>query len=266
MPASLLGGLAAAALKGGALGGGAMGLKRFLAYRSAQKARSRVGQKYVRKIATKVSGVNRMPMTFPRQTIPRGMNRDFTYCYDGQIHTGTSQNIYGPEDQFKLNDCFDPAVGAASTQPLFWDQFSALYSRYRVYAATVEVRWQTTDTSNITACACLIQPSTASHNVTGQNTAFVSEMPMCSVIRIAPGGEHNWIVGPKRFTMSEIEGSKSWTTDDDFAAQVTASPAVSPTLRLACANRNGTDDVYVYYTIRITYHTHLYDPKIPSQS
>lgn len=215
--------------------------------------------------APKVSAGVR-PLAFPRPTLPRGLNRDFTYCYHGAINTSTTQNVYGTENYFKLNDIYDPTVGAEASQPLYYTEYAALYRRYRVYAVTVEVRWMCTDSSNVICCATSIQPSGSLTTLTGQQTNYVQEMPLTEVIRMSPGGEHTWLVGPRRFTLANIEGESWYTRGDDYEALFGASPAVQPYVRVAAANRAGTTQVAAMYDIRITYHTHLFNPKTPAES
>lgn len=91
-------------------------------------------------------------------------------------------------------------------------------------------------------------------------------MPLSNTIRIAPGGEHLYLIGPKRFNMRQLEGEQSFVQDNDFSALMTASPAKSPKLRMAIVNIADAAQVASQYSIHIVYHTLLYDRKIPVQS
>jgi len=245
--------------------GGAMWAKRKLGAgaRSRTAPRMRMQQRGKR-ARVQAAGVRQMS-TIPC-TIPRVINRDFVYAYHGNLVSSATQNIYGTEDYFKLNDIFDPAVGAAAAQPLYYDQYAALYGRYRVYAATVEVRWLSLDTVSITSCAAQVQPSSSTTTLTGNIGNYVAEMPLTSTCNISPGGEHTWLMEKKTYTMKFIEGESAYTHGDDYEAAINASPAVTPYVRVACANRGAAGAVGVNYNIRIVYHTRLWNPKTPAQS
>lgn len=237
-----------------------------LAYRLKAKtaARTKTTQKWQRRPKWPSAGMR--PMAFPKLTMARGLNKDFVFCFDGQLNTATTAGIYGVEDVFKLNDCFDPAVGGATNQPLYWDQYTALYSRYRVHSATVEIRWMTTDVVNITACTIKIAGSNDAVTIFGKGTAYIAEMPLSNTIRIAPGGEHTYLVGPRHTNMAFIEGEKWFTKADDYTALTSASPAATPRIRMAAANLTSATQLGTHYHIRITYHVHLFEPKTPNES
>ena len=237
----------------------AVGARAYTKYRMKGKRQAKVTRR------PKTSAGMR-PLAFPKLTMQRGIKKDFIFCFDGQLQTSAVAGVYGVEDVFKLNDPFDPAVGAATNQPLYWDQWTGLYSRYRVHSATVEVRWMTTDTANITACAIKIAPSDDGVTIAGKDTAFVAEMPLTNTVRISPGGEHTYLIGPRKLSMIQIEGENWYTRANDYMATTTASPAASPRLRLSVANLTGTTMLGAHYHVRITYHVHLFEPVTPPES
>lgn len=103
------------------------GAKGALAAFTALLARNRIGKRTQakRKAATRrpTASAGMRPWVFPKLTMPRGVYKDFVFCFDGSLNTTTTQRQFGTEDVFKLNDCFDPAVGGATGQPLYWDQY-----------------------------------------------------------------------------------------------------------------------------------------------
>lgn len=251
------------ALGAAAYGAGAL-YSRFAKKRAvAAKPRRR---RMVRRQATTKNAAGVRSLTFPKPVLSRGLNKDFVFAYDGNLATAAAQFTYGNSHVFKLNDPFDPVSGGETLQPLYFDQFAALYSKYRVWAVTVEVRWTSADTTHIVACALKIGPSVDTLNIQAQSTRYVNAMPLTNVCRISPAGEHTFIVGPRRFLLQGIEGEQWLTKGDSYQANTTASPTLSPTLQLAVACMNNADAVSMNYSLRIIYHTRLFDPIIPAES
>lgn len=53
-------------------------------------------------------------------------------------------NLY----KFSANGCYDPDITGTGHQPKFFDQFAALYSRYRVIGSKISVKFATKQTDN----------------------------------------------------------------------------------------------------------------------
>ncbi len=200
-------------------------------------------------------------------TVPNFRNVDFVFHDNIAINTadGTA-NLYGTQRIYKLNDPFDPDSGAATKSCLYWDEYNLLYLRYRVDAVTIEVRWSTTVTAEIIQCALMVSNSTSAVDLTGKTGNYVQEMPLSFVRSIAPGGEHTFYV-KRRFSIKELEGENWFQRGDTFQALMTATPAAGPKLRLAvsCLS-NSVQQTGIYYQMTLTYHTRLFDRKIPAQS
>jgi len=241
---------------------------RFAATRGAKtrRARARRAKAPKRRYVGLKNVAGYRNMTFNPPSFPRSTNASLTFSYLGPISTGTTQYTYGTENVFRLNDIFDPAVGAETLQPLYFDQYAAIWNRYRVMAATVEIRWTTPDTTHVTACAFKVGNSDDAVTIQGKTIRYVDAMQYADALVISPGGEHNFVHGPRTFYMNQIEGENWITKGDDYEAQVTASPATSPLLRIACAPVSSADDTSVYYRIWITYHVHFFDLKTPAES
>ncbi len=243
------------------------GLAAVLANRFGSRLRGRAKATQIRRSRRPLApSAGMRPWVFSKLTMKRGEWKDFVYHFDGPLNTSSNIREYGVENVFKLNDCFDPAVGSEIGQPLYWDQYQSLYQKYRVHAATVEVTWTRTETGNIVACALKAGPSEDTVKLETNNTAYVAEMPLSRTVRMSPAGEHTYLVGPRRFSMAQLEGEKWITRSDDYTATMTASPVSSPKLRIAIANFGDTAVLAGFYSLHITYHTYLYEPKTPGQS
>lgn len=249
-----------------ALGVGAAALRRALSRSKAKnksKSRGRVGNR-----AKRVPQSNERNWIDRPLTIPSGKNMDFTYCLYSNMNTADgTNNLYGTQHLFKMNDPFDPDSGAGALSCLYWDEMSALYLRYRVHACTVEVRWMTTNVTEVISCAVNISNSSSAVDLTGKTAAYVGEMPLTNVLQISPGGEHSFLVSSRRFDLAKIEGESWFTRSADYQALMTATPANGPKVRLAvsCVS-NSVQQTGIYYQLRLIYHTHLFERKIPAQS
>uniref|UniRef100_UPI0040486851 hypothetical protein n=1 Tax=Yoonia sp. TaxID=2212373 RepID=UPI0040486851 len=259
---SVLGAGKLAGLLAGAAAG-RYGFKR--GWKSASKSKNQ--SKYRRRVGTKqAQNSGSKPWIFRPLTIARSEFRDFVYCYNGSLITAASRNIFGAEDSFKLNDPHDPAVGAAAERPLFWDQFVTLYGRYRVYNASVEIRFMTTNNSQIITCTAMYNDSTNATVLTAQRVDYALEMPNSNTRNMAPGGEHTYLIPAIKINLAKLEGEKWYSRGDSYEADTSSSPAVTPKLHIAVAN--GSDDGQygsIFYQLRIVYHTRMFNPKIAAQ-
>ncbi len=64
----------------------------------------------------------------------------------------------GSEYVFRLNSLYDPDLTGTGHQPYGFDQFAALYSRYKVDRVHIDVLFTTPGGSYDMACMCSIQP------------------------------------------------------------------------------------------------------------
>lgn len=243
--------------------GGFMGLRgRFKATRGAKAVAMR---RRVRRVAPRPLPAFRNVFYNPIP-FPRSKDYNLTFAYTGNLSTGTTQLVYGDEQVWRLNALFQPNVGAETLQPLYFDQLTALYQRYRVDAVKIEIQWFTSEATHTVACAFKVANSDDAVTITGKTSRYIDAMPLTDAIVIAPAGEHEYKQHLPMHTMRELEGEKFFTQGDSYSAQVTANPTNSPLLRLAVAPMSSTSSSTVQYRLWITYKTHFYELKVPSES
>lgn len=215
--------------------------------------------------AKKVSAVQR---GIPLGLNPFGNSRVTTlkYHYAANLNTATSAGTLGTENLFKLNDVFDPAVGAESKQPLGFAEFATMFNRYRVISAQVTVRFAAADTSNVLDAVVSIQNSSQSQSLTSQLFVYAIEWKNTQYITMAPGGEHKSQIGPVFVDLRKLEGEGAFTHSDDYQALVSTSPVASPVVRVAFGNRSADTQVGFYYDIEILYRVRFYDSKITART
>jgi len=53
---------------------------------------------------------------------------------------------------FSPQNCFDPNVSGTGHQPMYFDQFAAIYSRYKVHGSTIRVKFNVVSETAATSC------------------------------------------------------------------------------------------------------------------
>ncbi len=164
---------------------------------------------------------------------------------------------------YRLNGMFDPDYSGAGIQPTYYDQMSALYSKYRVYRASVvvELSNETEETTSV-----FVTPSIA-------NSALSSLAAMCTqrfatTVTLGPksGG-----FGIKRISRT-FDIAKVWGVDqrtlhseDDFAALTSGNP--NNVVYLWLGGRTiGSTATIIRYTVRIRFHCDFHMPVIMDAS
>lgn len=190
---------------------------------------------------------------------PRYVSR-LSYLGIGTINAASS--LVGSTG-YRLNGMFDPDFSGTGIQPLYYDQMSALYSKYRVYRAivTLDISNETEETTTVFAF-----PSIA--NSAGTSLAAMCTQRYSKAYTLGPksGGQ-----GMKRVTM-QVDIAKVWGVDqrtlrseDDFAAATSGNPG--NTIYLWIGGRCiGTTATILRYTLRIVYECDFHMPLIQEPS
>lgn len=158
------------------------------------------------------------------------------------------------------NSLYDPYVPVGGHQPLYFDQYAAMYGYYRVYGMAYNVEFQTVSTTgHLTAC---VYPQ-ADNNVAGSVSA-AAERKQCKFIGFSNQYRsrlkgyisiHNvWAVSRKEVSI-----------DDEFAAAVTTDPVKKAYLFIQTFNPTAVA-LDIVLTLKITYYCEFFRPITVSQS
>lgn len=200
------------------------------------------------------------------KTLSAGVTKPMVFTYHGTLSSGGTQSVFGVSDSFKLNDIYHPAVGAATDQPLYYDQMAALYNKYRVMAASVRIRWMCADTTRIMTTAAKVSPAGTYLDLLSKSVEYTASMRNTNIIFMSPSGDHTGEMPRKYFSLKDLEGEKWITKGDDYEANINASPSSTPWLTLAVGNLSDTTSTSVQYLVEIVYYTHFFNPRTPSES
>jgi len=159
-------------------------------------------------------------------------------------YTESLNNVGGPTGsgygnyQFLLNSIWDPNATGIGHQPLYTDQLSALYNRYRViscrYAIAGTVSNGTTETNSIIG----VLPANEGKTVTGGINEF-QENPRSRYITQYVGNEK--ILKGNVYLPALVGRTKTqYMADDRYQAQWNTSPAENAVLNIYFGFMDGT--------------------------
>ena len=206
------------------------------------------------------SSSKRMPAeTYGMSTVvtrnPLGLNnkRDviltYTYVYED---TTASPGLY--DNIFCGNGVFQPKYAAATSQPLAFDQYAALYNSYHCKASSIEVQvFNDTGTYN----HIIVQPQPYS-------TAFDSRQKACEqpkakwkILEESTGLNRQATIKHYATTKEILERNNM---GDDTNALVTANPASMWYWHLTARPHNDIAQ-NIFVVVRIKYYVQFFEPK-----
>ena len=124
----------------------------------------------------------------------------------------------------------------------------------------------TADTTDILGCAFKVGNSDDAVTVEGKTQRYIDAMPYAQFAVYRPRWRAQLYPQSAHFLHESDRRREVAYQGCDYDAQVTASPAVAPLLRLACCPLSTTSASAVYYRLWITYHVHFFEVKVPSES
>ncbi len=163
---------------------------------------------------------------------------------------------------FRGNSAFDPDETGIGHQPMYFDQYAAVYSRYKVYASSCTV---TVANYNGTAAGVLVLlPS--SEIVTITSYAIAMEQPYAKRTELLPIATRGGVQSTIKSTMSTrrmLGLSAAQLASEDYSALTGANPLSIWYWNLAAFN---VSDVSVRCVVDLNYRVVFYDRRAPSLS
>lgn len=167
--------------------------------------------------------------------------------------TGTTYGQY----TFRGNSAFDPNETGVGHQPCYFDQYSAVYSKYKVISSTCRV---TASNYNATAAAVVVL-SPSSDIVTITSYSIAMEQPYAKRTEYMPVSTRMGCQSSvkKRMTTRRILGlSPSQFASEDYSALTGASPSSIWYWNISAFD---ISEVSVRLIVDIDYHILFYDRK-----
>jgi len=180
------------------------------------------------------------------------MTFKYTMLLTNSLPTGT-----GAQQTMNLNSLFDPDRTGAGHQPLYYDQITTIYNRYRV----LKTRWKVTfapATNPVYAIVVPINGLLSSAITTAATFETAAENPRAKSSTVGTSVPYTVNGG---IALNDLNGCSitEYLADDRFESVITTSPSEVITLVIGIYNPNGVT-VAVNMSIEIHYYADLHDP------
>lgn len=168
-------------------------------------------------------------------------------------------NIMGAQNHdFRMNSLHDPDKTVTGHQPMAYDQWSALYNRYRVHAIKLEVTCVQGDNAEGASAMIALFPNPADVTVTSNYQVLEMQNSAYTFIGNTSAGQsisklELYLDIKKVMGLNEL--------DDDYTAAVGANPVKSPVVTLWAENMAGIS-MDIQAVVEITYYAEFYEPKL----
>lgn len=158
--------------------------------------------------------------------------------------------------QFRGNGLYDPDVTSTGHQPMYFDQYAAIYRKYRVLASKIHL--EVLNQSSLSGMYFCVYPSTDAATINTLTT--VLEQPRAKVLRAIPVGtrvSHN--IRMYASTSKVIGIPKTGLNDDVYASETTGNPANQWYWNMLVASSDLTSPATAQFLIVITYYVQWFD-------
>lgn len=229
--------------------------------KAKRKYKRRYGYPKTRLTTTRWKG------NIPLYTTPFPPRYRVKLVYTGYVYNATAgdgANAY-TNYTFNLNSLYDPYAGSTGTwnvQPYFFDQISALYKRYNVSGARVEVQWS--DPTSVSSMH-IIRPTTVGTAPT--DFQLLESQPYATKVQNTISGNGARI--KRYYDVAKIHGvsKQKARIDDLYSAQVGANPGLQLYLHVFNQNAAGAaTNNPCPMNVKITYFATFFDRTVATGS
>lgn len=159
---------------------------------------------------------------------------------------------------FRGNSLFDPNHTSTGHQPRFYDQYTAVYGKYKVYSSSLVLDIINTAGGEGSGAIVAVTPNT--EIITFTSWPESSELPRARVSEIIPISSIRAERVTHNATTSSICGlTKGQVQDDDYSAATGSNPVQIWYWNINAVAVNEAVDVTVQCRIRLTFEALMYD-------
>lgn len=194
--------------------------------------------------------------------IPRSMgprNHTFAKLAYGRITTANVSAGALLTESFTINGLYDPEVAIGGNQPLYFDQYMAMYKNYRVYACKVIVRMSCgSSTNNMFHATAAMHPSSNGAAPYGSiQTAYQQRGAVYRNLVPTAGN----VVLKGYYRISNVLGLPRLEVaiDDNMSGTASANPPISAYCHVYVKNNDGTNIVPLTYEVKLVYYAKFYN-------
>lgn len=192
---------------------------------------------------------------FMRQTVFRRLK----YAQSFQRTTGTA-GVFGTENVFNLNSCYDPDQTGAGHQPYGFDLLATQYNRYMVYGCMIDIRWHNPSADSVVT-GCVIVPSAVTLALVGKDANDARERDNIATSVLADSGSQTSHVR-KYVSIAKVDGLSRAAMKAQYFHYgniVTANPPLMPTLKIAIASDSHQAGTTCECSVVLTYYTKFWE-------
>lgn len=187
--------------------------------------------------------------------------------YNQFITMTESASGVGAFNSFRLNDLYDPDFTGTGQQPVAFDQYSLLYSRFRVLSTTVRI--QLANQSQAVASGTVIVgvfPSSSSTLPAAAISWPCQPFSQCKMLAIATGGPTT-VDFRMKYDIAGVLGlrKQEYNSDMDFTCTPSNSPLRPAFLHVFVFSQSGTIGIAAG-TVTMLYEVELSQPVLNSMS
>lgn len=164
---------------------------------------------------------------------------------------------------FRGNSCYDPNYTGIGHQPMYYDQYSLIYNRYRVMGCKIKVNLINKSAG---AAAYVVLQSGTDHSVSTTMTELLeqSRAHICKTIPVA--SRYPVVIKGYTSTRKALGLNKKQIFDEDFSALTTTNPQQLWYQNLQFQSVDAATLVDVYAMVSVTYYVQFFDRKNMTQS
>lgn len=216
---------------------------------ATRRPRRRTYRRYRR---TRKTLFSRLPAGVRHHTFAKLLYSDMLSAGVG----GASSSTWGYQSSL-----YDPYAAAGGHQPLYFDQYTAMYNRYTVYGMAFDIEVSTDQSTNGPLFVTLTPSTTASSPTTLMIARERGGNRECNVSHGYKGRLRTYVSCAKLFGIT----NRQLTYDDQYSALYNADPARMVYMSVQVWNQTAAA-ISCYISMRIKYYCRFFDPKEPAQS
>lgn len=165
---------------------------------------------------------------------------------------------------FVGNSCYDPDPSIGGHQPMYFDQYSAVYGRYRVLGSSIKV--DCINISNNAALYWVLEPNTVQASST-TSISQIYEQSRSGAPRIVPVASRISSRYKKYASTRKVCGlTSAQMGDDSFAASTGTNPSNLWYWNLYFESIDGLAEIDAEIVVKIVYYVQFYDRVEAAQS
>lgn len=157
---------------------------------------------------------------------------------------------------------FDPYVAVGGHQPMYFDQYAAMYQRYTVMGVAYYIECATDQATNGPLFITCVMNS---DNVVPSNLSTARERVGTKETCVSHGYKG---ILKGYCSLKKVSGatSRMIMTDDQYSAIISANPLRLGYLIFQIWNVSATASVSIHLSVRLKYYIRFFDPTDPAQS